>query len=239
MQMIRKNSQYKVSSDPQMHLANLLLVLLAATGWWSEAQAASAVAERSVLVDAAGSGLNPAEISRMIDRGLAISTSGQVLNAVQSGVYERIIASTELSSGAPSHVAGIPWMVLGNSSQVAIFPRLTRDLTKPDTSTVPKTSPADNDSELALSIIEVVASDSNFHHIAAAASISGAATTTSGFNLITKVTQGSLSSLIDGFYSVSVLNIRADGLVPTLSLVDPKSALPLAAGLHSPLPMKK
>ena len=220
MKVIQRETRSNLSRYLREHLASILSAFLVATGWGSEVAA---------LGGAVGSGLNPAEMSRAADSGLAISTSNQVLDAVQSGVYQRIIAAMELSSGNSIEGVGISWMVLGSPSQAAIFTPLGQSSTRPETSTSSNKINLEDESHSAGRLIEVAASPSSLHRLAT----SGTNTTTSAVDLMTTMTQGDLSSLIDGFYSASVIDRSLDPEMPPTRPVAPEGAA-LATGLHTP-----
>jgi hypothetical protein len=175
----------------------------------------------------------------MIDSGSAISTSNQVLNSLQAGVYKRIISSIKKPSGNPIQEAGIPWMIPGNLFQLAVSTPFAKSLTKPSTSTGFETINVENESNVAIHIVEVAASTPSPHHIIARVANSGIDTTTSAGELITAMIQGKLSSLIDTFYSASVIHTSNAFMMPPAHPVAPEGATAFPIVPHAPPYLRK
>ncbi len=231
--MIQQRTQTQLSGDLRLHLANACLVFITAFGWWSEARALTADSEGAVLVNTVGTGFNRTELIRLTESDATVSTSNQILNSVQSGIYENIIASMPHCCGTSSQVLGIPWMTSGNSSHAAASASLAQNLPLPAASTDPEprtvlvaspssfgseTRNTENDIEPAAQIIEV-----------APLVTDGTNAVNSGVALITAMAHGNFSSMIDHFYSAGVLG----DVVPILSPADLHGAPASVVGLRA------
>ena len=235
MQITQLKTQITMNSCRRVNLASTLRFFLAVTGWGGEARGA----EVGTHVITLESKFHPAEMSRMIASVSAISTSNQVLNSLQAGFYERIISSMKKPSGNPIQGAGISWMISGNLSQLAIRTPFTQSLTKPSTSTGFETINVENESHVAIHIVEVAASTPSPHHIIARVANSGIDTTTSAGELITTMIQGKLSSLIDTFYSASVIHTSNAFMMPPARPVAPEGATAFPIVPHAPHYLRK
>jgi hypothetical protein len=224
MQMIDQRTRSQLSGDLRLHLANVFLVVITASGGWSGAQALTADSEGSVLVDTVGTGVGRAEFIRLTESNTTISSSNQILDSIQSGLYESTIASTLLCRRTSSQVLGIPWMIFGDSSQPAVFASLAQNLPLPaaDPSSLDaETRNTEKDIESAAPIIEVDP-----------AVTEGVNAANSGVALITAMAHGNLSTVIDHFYCAGVIggSVPSD-VVPILSPADPHGAPASAVGL--------
>lgn len=233
--MIQRKIQINVSSTLQVYLASTLLVFLTATGWRSEVRAVSADTETPTMAV----GPNPIGMCRTTDRGLAIPSRDQVLNAVQSGGYGHIIACMELPNENPIKVVGIPWMIPGSASQVAIIPSLSQNFAGLHTSASTETNGAKLEPQAAVCVVEVVANILDSGPTLTQAVTSETARTTYSRDFITAMTEGNLSSLIDDFYFTHISGRSVVNVTPPLHTMDIEVTPALDAGLQALHPTKK
>ena len=207
------------------------------TAVWPNQAAAEAVdTELVLLVDVTSSALNNAGFSQLMDGYASAFSSSQVLDSIQSGAAGRIAVSLMFFGNTNSQQVGIPWMMIGNSSQALSFANALLDVTRPSWGSTAdigaglaaaaasfgtETGGASNGFESAFQIVEVAEGKKPNNNAAAAVSAGSASALAAGVDVINSLALGNQAASINDFYAANVIG----STIPEIPATSTSSAL--------------
>jgi hypothetical protein len=210
-------------------LARAIRLGILASGWLAQAQAITVDSELVLLVDVTNSGLSATEFNQVMDGYATAFTSSEIMDSIQSGAYGRIAVSMMFFGDSSTQVVGVPWMMIGNSTQAEQFADLVRTVSRPFSVASPdvgsaltvatfsfgtETGGTANGYESAVQIIDVASGKVPKSGTEAAAAASSAAALASGVDLINSLALGSKAkaSAVDSFYDANVIGSTIAGV---------------------------
>jgi hypothetical protein len=225
------------SGLPFAYTVLLSIVVCSASG---PADASPVDSELVLLVDITQSGLNSRQFDTLMDSYASTFTSLQVLDSIQSGYYGRIAVSMMFFGNSNTQVVGIPWMMIGNSEDAALFADLARSVERPFSATRPnvaaaiqaaslsfgtETGGADNGFESMVQVIEIASARRPQNRSAGAAAAASQAALISGVDLINALALGNQAAMIADFYAENVIGSTLDEVAASASTSPVNGAL--------------
>ncbi len=207
--------------------AALSLLMVA---WPDPIQAEAVDSELVLLVDTTSAALNKTDFTRLMDGYAAAFSSTQILDSIQSGATGRIAVSLMFFGNTSSQQVGIPWMMIGNSTQAQQFANSLLNVTQPSwggTSDIgaalvaatpffgTETGETSNGFESAVQIIEVTEAKGPQNNSATSTAVSSAYALASGVDIINSLAIGNQADAIDAFYANNVIGSTLDGILAT------------------------
>ncbi|WP_193211736.1 DUF1194 domain-containing protein [Luteolibacter marinus] len=197
--------------------------------------------ELILLVDVTSPGFNPGEMSSVIGGLADAMSSGDVMNSIQSGAYGRIAVSLMFYGDSSTQTVGIPWMMIGNSTDAQQFADLIRGVSIPSSGGNSALAPAleaaalyfgsetgasDNGFQSVSQMIELVVATEPKAKTTAEVTAARDAALASGVDVINAIALGNKSTDVEAYFAANVIGGDVGGLAAssTSSAID--TALP-------------
>lgn len=211
-------------------VVRLMPLGIIAAGWFSQAKAEIVDSELVLLVDVTPAALNNNQFGQLMDSYASTFSSTEILDSIQSGASGRIAVSLMFFGDTITQQVGIPWMMIGSSTQAQDFATLLQNVPRPFSSGTSDVSSAltaatssfgtetggpSNGFESAVQIIEVAEAKRPQNNTASAASASSTGALTAGVDLINSLAMGNQANSIDSFYTANVIGSTIEGVIAT------------------------